>query len=90
MIVTIKLYAPFSFALGKKELSIEIPGREEVSVHDFLLSLADRERRLQKLAERDHNAFSNATILVNQQTCDSNSLIRDGDQVTFISLVSGG
>lgn len=90
MIVKIKLYAPYSYALGKKELALEIAGREEVSLDTFLLNLMDREKRLQELTGQKNYALANATVIVNQQVCDSTSFIKDGDQVSIISLVSGG
>ena len=74
----------------QKELMLEIVGREEVSVETFLLNLADRERRLQNLAGQENFALTNATVIVNQQVCDSKCLIKDGDHVSIISLVSGG
>ncbi len=90
MTVNVKLYAPFSFALGKKELTMEIPGKETVTVEDFLRNLTHRERRLQKLTERDNNPFTNLSVIVDEQVLDSSSIIKDGDRVSILSPVSGG
>ncbi|GAB4540876.1 MAG: MoaD/ThiS family protein [Pleurocapsa sp.] len=79
--IKVKLFAVYQETFGKPELELNFA--QPISVGDLLSSLIKQKPQLQK--------WQNITRFgVNLKFVDSNTLLKDGDEVVLIPPVSGG
>jgi|MudIll2142460700_1097286.scaffolds.fasta_scaffold1559970_1 molybdopterin converting factor small subunit len=86
--VTVRLYAPFSDAVGRRHL--EVPAAQAVPLAEFLAALADSHPALRPyLAEGERHAGSVLPVL-NGRFARAEDLIRPGDELLLCAQISGG
>ncbi len=94
MIITVEFLGSLRHASGKELFSVDC--RESVSVLGLIKTLASRKPVLRRslLDERLEEPVPNALILVNGKEISVlnglGTLLKDGDEVTFVPVVHGG
>jgi molybdopterin synthase catalytic subunit/molybdopterin converting factor small subunit len=81
MMITVKLFASYREAVGKRELSIDVPA--DTTAGGLLSSLAERYPALRPLAE-------SATFAVNRRYVASGASLHPDDELTILPPVAGG
>jgi len=84
MNIKIKAFSVFTDILGK-ELILEIPGRETISLEDLIDLLTKKYSELSKLLNKIEYI-----LLVNGKRVDKKYILHSGDEVAILPPASGG
>ncbi|MCD6196570.1 MAG: MoaD family protein [Staphylothermus sp.] len=84
MNIRVKAFSVFTDILGK-ELILEIPGRETISLEDLIDLLTKKYSELSKLLNKIEYI-----LLVNGKRVDKKYILHSGDEVAILPPASGG
>ncbi len=84
MNIRVKAFSVFTDVLGK-ELVLEIPGRETISLDELIDLLTKKYSELSKLLDKIEYI-----LLVNGKRVDEKYILRNGDEVAILPPASGG
>jgi len=93
MVITIRLAVPYSYVLGKKEITMEFEGTTQITFQEVIEKFIDQYPKVKELIPSTSHLFGiygNLVPIKEGKAISLDEKIVDGDVLIFYGSLSGG